>query len=71
MAEVQHLLAAFDDLPNEARVPVKTVAALFGVSTSTVWRRVRDGALPAPESLGARTRRWRVGALRQVMRSDG
>jgi excisionase family DNA binding protein len=70
MPEAPHPLAAFDALPDEARVSIKTVAALFGVSNSTVWRRIRAGELPAPKRFGARTTRWRVGDLRQVMRND-
>jgi predicted DNA-binding transcriptional regulator AlpA len=53
----------FDLLPDVALVRQPTVQALFGVSHSTLWRRVRSGALPQPVKVGAATR-WRVGELR-------
>ena len=39
------------------------VAERYDVSRPTVWRWVRDGLLPPPESLGPNTRRWRVATL--------
>lgn len=68
-------LNSFDELPNSAFVAIPVVCNLFGCSTATVWRRVRDGQLPAPYRIGLRTTRWRVADLRtalgKVMREDG
>ena len=60
-------LANFDDLPGAAYVPVGVVGGLFGCSVATVWRRVRDGQIPAPHRLGKRSTRWRVGDLRELL----
>lgn len=71
---VDSALNAFDDLPDSAFVAVPVVCMLFGCSTATVWRRVRDGQLPMPYRLGLRTTRWRVADLRvalgKAMRED-
>jgi excisionase family DNA binding protein len=39
---------------------VKDVAEHCGVSTSTIYRMVRDGLFPPPERFGRRLRRWSV-----------
>jgi len=59
-------LKSFDDLPNAAAVDVKTVAALCGCSTSTVWERSKRGALPEPIKIGGAAR-WNVGKLRKCL----
>jgi predicted DNA-binding transcriptional regulator AlpA len=59
-------LKNFDDLPNAACVDVKTVAALCGCSSSTVWERAKRGALPRPIKIGGNAR-WNVGELRKCL----
>jgi predicted DNA-binding transcriptional regulator AlpA len=66
---VDQALQNFDDLPDSASVDVKVVAALFGCSVNTVWRRVRNGQLVAPRRHGERTTRWLVGELREALRA--
>lgn len=61
-------LKGFDDLPDSGHVDVKVVAALFGCSVPTVWRRVRSGQLVDPHKLGERTTRWKVGELRAALK---
>lgn len=60
-------LANFDHSPDDARVRLPIVAALFGYSPATVWRRVKAGGLPAPRKDG-RTTYWLVGELRAKLR---
>lgn len=50
-------------LPGDANVRVRVVAAVYGVSTATVWRWARNGLLPAPHRRGGVTA-WNVGQLR-------
>ncbi|MFH1494110.1 MAG: helix-turn-helix domain-containing protein [Pseudomonadota bacterium] len=57
-------LAGFDTLPASANVRAETVAALFDVSTNTVWRWAKAGLLPKPSKIGANTTVWNVGQLR-------
>lgn len=56
----------FDEAPDDALVPVGTVALLTASTTPTVWRRCRKGALPAPVKVGRATL-WRVGDLRAAL----
>jgi predicted DNA-binding transcriptional regulator AlpA len=61
------LLSGFDQLPDSAHVPIKTVCALFGCSPATAWRRVLSGHLVQPVRFGARSTRWCVGDLRRSL----
>lgn len=63
------LLSGFDQLPDSAHVPIKTVCALFGCSPATAWRRVLSGHLVQPVRFGARSTRWCVGDLRRSLMS--
>lgn len=65
--EIPDALKNFDSLPDSAFVRQPVVKALFGFSDSTVWRRVKSGALPAPEKQGPRVTAWNVGKLRRVL----
>lgn len=59
-------LKAFADAPDDARVRLNTVTALFGVSGNTVWRRVKAGLIPAPfKDVGATY--WKAGDLRRAL----
>lgn len=62
------LLSGFDQLPDSAHVPIKTVCALFGCSPATAWRRVRSGHLAKPVRIGAGSTRWSVGDLRRSLK---
>lgn len=64
-------LRHFDSLPAAAHVRQPVVEALFGISASTVWRRVQAGTLPKPFKHGPRTTTWRVGDLRDVLSTEG
>ncbi len=63
---VSPVLSRFADLPDEAHVEVAIVESLFGVSRSTIERRVKNGNLPAPKKFG-RAARFNVGALRRAL----
>ena len=60
-------LKNFDSLPNSAHVRLPVVAALFGSSPATVWRRVKAKTLPAPRKLSERVSAWNVGQLRSAL----
>lgn len=63
---VPNALRNFDQLPDAAHVRQPTVEALFGISSATVWRRVRAGILK-PHRFGERTTTFNVGELRAVL----
>lgn len=60
-------LSKFDSMPDAAHVRVPVVAGLYGCSKMTVWRRVKDGTIPAPKKLSTRITAWNVGELRRAL----
>lgn len=62
-----HILANFEHSPDDARVRLPMVAALYACSPATVWRRVKSGDLPAPRKDG-RMSYWITGELRANLR---
>ena len=62
----QTALQGFDRLPESAGVRLPVVAALFGISTPTVWRWTAKGQLPTPQRRGGTTT-WNVGELRRIL----
>lgn len=65
---VVQTLSEFDQLPSSAHVRVGVVAALFGCSPATVWRRSQSGVL-RPKKIGGTTV-WNVGELRAALSSQ-
>ena len=61
---VPEALKNFDLLPDSANVRATVVAALFGFSVVTVWRKAKAGKLPAPRRISDRVTVWNVGELR-------
>jgi predicted DNA-binding transcriptional regulator AlpA len=59
-------LTHFKELPDEARVRLPVVAALFSCSAATIWRRVASKQLPQPTKFGNVTS-WKVGDLRAFL----
>lgn len=66
---IREALKNFDQLPDAAHVRVAVVASLLDCSVGTVWRRVRQRALPAPYKLGPKHTGWRVGELRRALQN--
>lgn len=60
-------LANFDNLPDSAQVRLPVVKGLYGCSDATIWRRVKDLTIPAPERLSPRITSWNVGKLRRAL----
>lgn len=81
MAIPQKLNLALAELPDDALVPVRAVAAMVGISVATVHRWVRAGLLPPPVIRAGMPRpsghlavtRWRLGQIRAWLaeRSSG
>ena len=55
--------STFQDLPGCARVRQPVVELLHGISSATLWRRVKSGHLPKPQ-LNGRVASWSVGEIR-------
>lgn len=65
--QIPSALKNFSDLPDEAGVRLPVVEGLFACSGATVWRRVKQGKLPAPLRLSDRHTVWNVGDLRRAL----
>jgi predicted DNA-binding transcriptional regulator AlpA len=57
----------FDGLSELALVRLPVVQQLYAVSAPTVWRRVKNGDIPAPIRVGLRTTCWKVSDLRAAL----
>lgn len=63
----QVALENFDRLPDVANVRLPIVMALWGVSSATVWRNIKNGNIPTPRKLTSRTTVFNVGELRAAL----
>ncbi|CAN7590840.1 transcriptional regulator [Variovorax sp. LjRoot175] len=63
-------LETFHVLPSDARIKTETVCTLLACSRTTLWRRVKEGAFPAPMREASNVIRWRVGDVRKHLASD-
>lgn len=60
-------LKNFDALPDSAHVRLPVVAALYGCSPATIFRRVKSGHIPAPRKMSERVTAWSVAELRKAL----
>lgn len=65
------VLAAFDGLPDEARIRLPVMCGLLGCSPSSVYRLVEKGTLPAPAHVFGRVSTWTAGQARAALKSVG
>lgn len=56
----------FDDVPDRI-LRAKEVAAMVGLSRTTIWRREKNGVFPARISLGSGSVGWKYNEVRQWM----
>lgn len=61
--------SSFTSLPDTARVRQPAIEVLLGWSQTTVWRRVKDGTLPAPR-LDGRIASWSAGEVRALLNGE-
>ncbi len=64
-------IIGFDNLPNSAYVRLPVLISIYGVSSATIWRNVKNGNIPKPHKLTARTTVWNVGELRASLAAKG
>jgi predicted DNA-binding transcriptional regulator AlpA len=57
-------LANFDQLPNSAFIRLPVLMGLYGISSASCWRGVKNGSIPRPSKLTERTTAWNVGLVR-------
>ncbi len=63
-------IAAFDILPNDALLDLKTVMALSCRSKSSIYRDIAAGRLSKPVCIGSQAVRWRVGHVREYLAGE-
>ena len=59
------------DLPETGFVRLPKVISLLGISKTTLWRRVKNKAFPAPIPLGPNIVGWRVEEVRRAIAEAG
>lgn len=64
---IPEALKDFDQLPNSAYIRLPVVQRLYGISTASVWRGVKNGTIPAPKKLSIRCTGWNVGLIRKAL----
>lgn len=60
-------LAQFDSLPNSAYIRLPVMRGLYGVSSASIWRGVKNNTIPKPRKLSERCTAWNVGQVRAAL----
>ena len=61
---IPEALANFDKLPDCAYIRLPVMIGLFGISSASIWRGVKNQSIPTPVKLTKRTTAWNVGLVR-------
>ena len=64
---IPEALAQFDNLPDSAYIRLPVLTRLYGVSSATIWRGVKQGNIPSPKKLSLRCTAWNVGLIRAAL----
>lgn len=64
---IPEALANFDKLPDSAYIRLPVIKALYGVSSATIWRGVKNQTIPKPSKLSERCTAWNVGLIRAAL----
>ena len=64
---IPEALANFDQLPDSAYIRLPVLMRLYGVSSATCWRGVKNGTIPKPSKLSERCTAWNVGLVRVAL----
>jgi predicted DNA-binding transcriptional regulator AlpA len=64
---IPEALANFDQLPDSAYIRLPVMKGLYGVSSATIWRGVKQGTIPKPIKLTEHTTAWSVSLVRESL----
>ena len=64
---IPEALRSFDLLPDSAYIRLPVMVGLFGVSTASIWRGVKNNSIPKPIKISERTTAWNVGVVRKAL----
>ena len=62
--------STFDNLPEAAFIRQPQVLEVVPFSSATLWRKCKVGQFPKPVKLSERVTAWRVGDVRQFLKSQ-
>lgn len=65
--EINPTLSQFDQLPNSAYIRLPVMKGLYGVSSCSIWRGVKNGTIPSPVKISERCTAWNVGLVRAAL----
>lgn len=60
-------LQQFDLLPNSSFIRLPVIKRLYGVSSATIWRGVKNGSIPSPVKVSERCTCWNVGLVKAAL----
>ncbi len=63
-ATIPEALAQFELMPNSSFIRLPVIKRLYGVSSATIWRGVKNGTIPKPSK---RCTAWNVGQVRAAL----
>lgn len=66
-SSIPEALAQFDNLPDSAYIRLPVMKGLYGVSSASIWRGVKNLTIPKPSKLTERTTAWNVGKVRAAL----
>ncbi len=64
---IPEALVQFDQLPDSAYIRLPVIQRLYGVSSATIWRGVKNGTIPKPVKLSERCTCWSVSLVRAAL----
>lgn len=64
---IPEALANFESLPASSFIRLPVIKRLYGVSSATIWRGVKNGTIPKPSKLSERCTAWNVGQVRAAL----
>ena len=64
---IPEALANFESLPPSSFIRLPVIKRLYGVSSATIWRGVKNGTIPKPSKLSERCTAWNVGLVRAAL----
>ncbi len=64
---IPEALVNFESLPNSSFIRLPVLKRLYGVSSATIWRGVKNKTIPAPVKLSERCTCWNVGQVRAAL----
>ena len=61
---IPEALMQFSKLPDAAYIRLPVIKRLYGVSSATIWRGVKNNTIPKPVKITEGSTAWNVGLIR-------